>query len=115
MRLKQRIGVHRAIAHGSLARGTWAPLADGHRIWRVEIQSDTAVALRVEFSNFSVGDGKVWVHSRATVDGPYTARGPYGNGEFWSGTVDGESAVIEYEARRKRGPGFLIGGPVGTR
>jgi BACON domain-containing protein len=96
--LKQRTGVHRAIAHGSLARGTWTPLAGGRRIWRMEIQSDAAVGLRVEFSNFSVGEGKVWVHSGATVDGPYTARGPYGNGEFWSGTVDGESAVIEYEA-----------------
>lgn len=96
--LKQRIGLHRAIAHGSLARGTWTPLADGRRIWRMEIQSDAAIGLRVEFSNFSVGEGKVWVHSGAMVDGPYTARGPYGNGEFWSGTVDGESAVIEYEA-----------------
>jgi hypothetical protein len=96
--LKERIGVHRAILDGSLARGSWTPLADGRRLWRIEIQSDTAVGLRVQFSNFSVGEGKVWVHSRATVDGPYTARGPYGNGEFWSGTVGGESATIEYEA-----------------
>jgi hypothetical protein len=106
--LKERIGVHRAIADGSLARGTWTALADGRRVWRIEIQSDAAVGLRVQFSNFSVGEGKVWVHSPATVDGPYTARGPYGNGEFWSGTVDGESAVIEYEA-----PGAANGSTVG--
>ena len=96
--MKQRIGVHRAIPDGSLTRGTWTSLADGRRLWRVEMQSDGAAGMRVEFSNFSVGEGKVWVHSSATVDGPYTGRGPYGNGEFWSGTVEGESAVIEYES-----------------
>jgi Viral BACON domain/Trypsin-like peptidase domain len=95
--LMQRVGVHREIPEGSLDRGTWTPLGNGH-VWRLAIQSDSATGLRVEFSNFSVGDGKVWVHSATTVDGPYTGRGPYGNGEFWSGTVDGESAVIEFEA-----------------
>lgn len=94
----QRIGVHRAIIDGSLDRGTWTTLADGRHVYRIEIQSQGATGLRVQFSNFSVGAGKVWVHSAATVDGPYTGRGPYDNGEFWSGSVAGEAAVIEYEA-----------------
>ncbi len=96
--LKQRIGVHREIADGSLDQGTWSQLPDGRQLWRIEIQSNNATGIRVEFSNFSVGGGKVWVHSSTSVDGPYTDRGPYGNGEFWSGTVDGESVTIEFQA-----------------
>lgn len=95
--MKQRIGVHRPIGDGSLEGGTWSALNGGGRVWRMEIQSDAATGLRVEFSNFSIGNGKVWVHSAATVDGPYTGRGPWGNGEFWSGSVTGDSAVIEYQ------------------
>src|SRR5579864_2903923 len=75
--MAQRIGVHRAISDGTLDKGTWSALADGRRVYRMEIRSDGATGLRVQFSNFSVGAGKVWVHSAATVDGPYTARGPF--------------------------------------
>ena len=96
--MKERIGVHRAMPSGSLDRGTWSTLTDGRNIWRLAISSDAATGMRVEFSGFDAGAGLVWVHSGLTVDGPYTARGPYGNGEFWSGTVAGESLVIEYEA-----------------
>ncbi len=96
--MKQRIGVHRTLLAGSLDRGTWSTLADGRNIWRIAISSEAATGMRVEFSSFDAGAGRVWVHSGGSVDGPYTARGPYGNGEFWSGTVEDQSLVIEYEA-----------------
>ncbi len=95
--LKERIGVHRSVTDGSLDQGTWAQLPNGDQVWRLAIQSDGAAGLRVQFSNFSVAGGKVWVHTATSVDGPYTDRGPYGNGEFWSGTVEGESMTIEYQ------------------
>jgi len=94
---KRRIGVHRAIAESTLARGTWTALPDGRSVWRLAIHSQSASGVRVEFSNFSIGSGKLWLHTAASDDGPYTDRGPYGNGEFWSATVDGDSATIEYE------------------
>jgi hypothetical protein len=99
--MRQRIGVHRTIGDasgdGSLQGGTWSPLNAGGRVWRMEIQSDAATGLRVEFSNFSIGNGKLWVHSAATVDGPYTGRGPWDNGEFWSSSITGDTATIEYQ------------------
>src|SRR5579872_5694578 len=94
---KRRIGVHRTLPDSAFSRGSWTTLPDGRSIWRVAIQSDRATGMRVEFSHFAVGTGKVWVHTTQSVDGPYTERGPYGNGEFWSGTVQGESLVIEYQ------------------
>jgi lysyl endopeptidase len=95
--LKRRIGVHRALPQGALDRGTWASLPNGGADWRLGISSASASALRVHFSGFSVGSAKVWVHSGDFVDGPYTGQGPYGNGDFWSRTVAGDSAVVEYE------------------
>ena len=93
----RRTGVHRAVPETALARGTWSTLPDGSSIWRVALQSNRATGMRIEFTNFAIGAGKVWVHTAKTVDGPYTDQGPYGNGTFWSGTVEGESLVIEYQ------------------
>jgi hypothetical protein len=95
---KPRIGVHRELPDGSLATGTWSTLADGRRIWRLSVRSSAAAGLRVEFFDFSVGTGQVWIHSGDLVAGPYTGDGPYGNGEFWSAILESESAVIEYAA-----------------
>ena len=69
--------------------------------------------MRVEFANFAVGAGRVWIHAGASVDGPYTGDGPYGNGEFWSGTISGEAATIEFEpsagaSRREGLPPFQL-------
>jgi hypothetical protein len=94
---KQRIGLHRSMPGSALAAGTWTALPDGRSIWRVSVHSQQAAGVRVQFSNFNAGAGKIWVHSIASSDGPYTDRGPYGNGEFWSAMVEGESVVIEYE------------------
>ena len=95
---KQRIGVHRELSQGALDGGAWTILPDGRSIWQLTIQSNGAEGMRVHFTEFSVGAGKVWVHSGNSVDGPYTGEGPYSNGDFWSSTIDGESLVIEYAA-----------------
>ena len=43
------------------------------------------------------------------VFGPFTDKGPWGSGEFWSGTVDGDTAVIEFYKRTdENGQGFEI-------
>jgi lysyl endopeptidase len=94
---KKRIGVHRALPDDALTKGTWTALPNGGSVWRLSIQSGRATAMRVEFTNFSVGAGRVWVHSANTVDGPYTDRGTYGNGTFWSATVTGEALTLEYQ------------------
>ena len=43
------------------------------------------------------------------VFGPFTDKGPWGSGEFWSGTVDGDTVVIEFYKRTdENGQGFEI-------
>jgi hypothetical protein len=53
--------------------------------------------MRVEFGNFSVGAGRVWLHDGAISAGPYTGRGLFDDGNFFTSAVYSESAILEYE------------------
>ena len=45
------------------------------------------------------------------VFGPFTDKGTWGDGEFWSGTVDGDTVVIRlYKKTDENGQGFEIFG-----
>lgn len=63
----------------------------------MSIRSPGSEGIRVEFGDFSVGEGKVWLHADGQVAGPYTGRGIYGNGRFWSSTIFAEAVTLEYE------------------
>ncbi|MBI3471123.1 MAG: trypsin-like peptidase domain-containing protein [Candidatus Solibacter usitatus] len=78
--------------------GAWETLPDGRRIWRVALLSPGAAAMRVHFRRFSVGRGVVWIYSEAetAVDSAYTGSGLYEDGDFWSGTVAGDTLTVEY-------------------
>jgi hypothetical protein len=92
-----KIGIRRTVAPHALASGTWETTPDGSRIWRMAIGSPGSHGMRVEFDNFSVGTGRVWVHDGDHMAGPYTGAGLYDNGHFWSASVFSGSAIIEYE------------------
>ena len=102
------VGVHRALPAGTAApnsageavgttiAGAWQATAVG-RLWRLRVTSPGARGLRVHFQDFDIGAGNVWLHTAdGQIDGPYGGRGMYGDGDFWSGIVFGESATIEY-------------------
>ena len=91
------IGVQRAFAPHAFASGVWETTQEGTRLWRMALRSPGAHGIRVEFDNFDVGDGKVWLHDNTHVAGPYTGRGIYGDGHFYTSSVYAESAVLEYE------------------
>ena len=102
------IGVHRPLPQGSVAlsfsagtarttaEGAWQAIPTG-RLWRLRITSPSARAMRVRFRDFAIGAGKLWLYSAdGQVAGPYTGSGLYGDGNFWSGIVSGDSLTIEY-------------------
>ncbi len=102
------VGVHRALpeeavvssfsdgATKTTVAGAWRSTAAG-RLWRLRTTSPGARALRFHFQDFDVGAGSVWVHAAdGRIAGPYSGRGAYDDGDFWSGIVLGESATIEY-------------------
>lgn len=83
------VGVHRAIDRAVISSGAW----EASR-WRVALRSPGAVALRVHFRGFTVGQGRVWLEGGKAV---YTGAGPFGDGDFWTETVFGDEAEIVYE------------------
>ena len=102
------IGVHRRLPEGALklsfskeavkstAQGAWQSTEAG-RLWRLKLTSPSARALRVHFRDFAIGSGSLWVHSEDGQSvGPYSGTGQYGDGDFWSGIVFGDSLTIEY-------------------
>ena len=59
--------------------------------------SPSARAMRIHFRDFAIGAGSLWLYSASgQVVGPYTGSGLYGDGDFWSGIVFGDSLTIEY-------------------
>ena len=53
--------------------------------------------MRIHFRDFAIGAGSLWLHSPSgQVVGPYSGSGLYGDGNFWSGIVFGDSLTIEY-------------------
>jgi lysyl endopeptidase len=91
-----RIGVHRPVPAAALSTGAWETTTEG-RVWRMALRSPGSEGIRVEFRSFSVGNGKVWVHNGSQAAGPYSGRGLFDDGHFWSATVFSETATVEYE------------------
>ena len=102
------IGVHRQLPPGAVrlnvsgeavktsAEGAWQSTAAG-RVWRFEVISPSARAMRIHFQDFAVGSGRLWLHTASgQVVGPYSGSGLYGDGDFWSGIVFGDRLTIEY-------------------
>jgi hypothetical protein len=107
-----KTGIRRALAPHVLAAGAWQSTSGRARVWRLAIQSPASRAMRVEFDDFSVGEGNVWVHDGTQIAGPYTGRGLFDDGHFWSAAVFSSSIIVEYEpapgAPRELQPPFTI-------
>jgi len=93
-----RVGARRALASSVLGQGAWQSAADGASVWRLSLESENAVALRVHFVNFNAGAGKVWIHDTANQQtyGPYSGLGRFEDGRFWTEAIFGDSIEVEY-------------------
>lgn len=95
-------GISRSLPPNVMASGTFHVLAGGKSIWRLTIDSPGASGVRLHFTNFSVGDGLVWIYpadraiASQLIDGPYTGRGPYNDGTFFSGMIESNRLTVEY-------------------
>lgn len=93
------VGVDREVPAEVFQQGSWSQTADGSRAWRLTLTSPDAAGLRVHFTNFHVGDAKVWLFAgdESTAVGPYTGDGVHSDGDFWTDLVQGDSVTIVYE------------------
>jgi len=98
----QAAGVHRSISPKMLGKGKWR---DG--VWRLQIVSKGAKSLRLHVTKFE--SGKLTVRGAAKEESQsFTAKGPNGDGDFWTGVVDGESVWLEYTGAKSSGPPLAI-------
>jgi lysyl endopeptidase len=86
----------RGRAH-SLEFGALEATTDGGYVYTTELSSPGAVALRVQFSGFNMPTGAAMFlyTEEGQVFGPYTGRGPLGNGSFESNTLAGDSITLQ--------------------
>jgi hypothetical protein len=108
-----QIGINRSVEVSPNTRAQKFVNPDGSQIIVLIIKSSGASGIGVHFRNFALADGEeVYVYGAATdsiVFGPFTDKGPWSSGEFWSGTVDGDTIVIEfYKKADENGQGFEI-------
>src|SRR6478672_757027 len=108
-----QIGVNRSVAISPKTRAQKFVNPDGSEVIVLVIKSSGASGIGVHFRNFALADGEeVYVYGAAgqsVVFGPFTNKGPWDSGEFWSGTVDGDTIVIEfYKRTEENGTGFEI-------
>ena len=78
--------------------GTWENLADGGRLWRLQIHAPNATDLNFGFLKYRLPPGAtlhIVSEDNDYYQGPFTAKDNKAHGEFWSPLVPGERAVLE--------------------
>jgi hypothetical protein len=108
-----QVGVNRSVEVSPNTRAQKFVNPDGSQLIVLVIKSSGASGTGVHFHDFALADGEeVYVYGAGAdsiVFGPFTNKGPWGSGEFWSGTVDGDTVVIEFYTRTdENGQGFEI-------
>jgi V8-like Glu-specific endopeptidase len=97
------VGINRAVdyvvAPGAPAFGAERATAGG-LVWSGAVTSPGATALRLHFTGFDLPKGsELYVYSRrGEAFGPYTGRGPNGNGELYTNTVVGDEIRVQLRA-----------------
>lgn len=98
-----RIGVNRALPNGPIHPGNageWTDGEDGGRVWTAIVEAPGALAVRVHFSQFALpDDAQVVVQGNGgSLAVTYHRAGPTDRGAFWSATVPGDVAYVQFQA-----------------
>lgn len=104
----RQIGIGRNVGLLSAMQGQWHENADGTAIRLLAITSTGAQGLRVHIQNLDLPAGdRLYIYGKATesnIQGPFSGKGPFKDGEFWSGTIEGNTAIIEHYMRGAEQP-----------
>jgi hypothetical protein len=94
-----RTGIGREITT-RMSEGRWDRLASGGWVWRADVVSMQAKAVRLHFDGIRLPEGAELVVQSAAdpaqVAGPFVGRGPAGDGQLWTIPLAGERVRVEY-------------------
>jgi hypothetical protein len=96
---RPQFGMSRTLPADVLRRGEWIVNEAGSPVWRLRVEAPGALGLRLHFTHFSAGSGRVWIRDvsdRDQVFGPYDGTGPLSDGDFWSEMIFDGKLDIEY-------------------
>lgn len=103
----RQVGVVRAVQRVSSEQAQVFENADGSRLVVFAIRSPGAVAVRLQLNQLGIAPGdEVYVRSassKGAVAGPYRAEGERLGDDLWTGSVEGDTAVVEYHSRSAGG------------
>jgi hypothetical protein len=91
-----QVGAHRKIDPKLLRKGKWDKNG-----WKLMLQSPGAQGLRVHVTGMDLAGAKLIVRGADGETQSFQAKGPNGDGEFWTGLVTGDSVTLELQGARK--------------
>lgn len=103
--LPREIGIVRPLPGGIIdpaTHGTWSIDPDGSAVWRLQLSSPGARAMRIHFGAFDLPDNSQLLVTSPTPGArvhDYKGAGPLNKGEFWSHTIYADTVLIEYRAK----------------
>ena len=71
---------------------------EGEFVWSAVIRAETAGAIRLHLAEFKLpAHVEFFIYSRdGQAHGPYVAKGPHGTGDFWTATIFGSEAILQF-------------------
>lgn len=108
----RQVGIGRDVGLLSATQGQRHENADGTTVRVLAIKSPGAQGLRVHIQDLDLPAGdQIFIYGKTAesrVEGPFRGKGPFKDGEFWSGTIEGDTAIIEHYMMGAEQP-FRIG------
>jgi hypothetical protein len=102
-------GLRRSVSIDFARDGSTVIMPDGKAVWSVAITSPGGKRVRVHFRDFDALSGQVWVYAPGAefALAPFTGKGIFGDGEFWSASVEGETAIVTLVRSSQSTPAHL--------
>lgn len=91
-----QMGVHRKIDVRLLDKGKW-----NKSEWKLVLQSPGARGLRLHVTGMDLANGTLTVRGEDGETQSFRDQGPNGDGDFWTGLVNGDSVTVELQTSRK--------------
>jgi len=94
-----RFGSENAVDLEFSNSGLWETLANGDRVWRMRISSPNAISLNFQFDGFYMPEGAIfhiYDQEGENIMGAFTSANNQINGDFATGLIAGDHAIMEY-------------------
>jgi len=104
-----RFGIEQFVNLNLNNSGVWNTLANGDRIWRLEIKSPNAKTTNLNYSSFNLPAGATFfVYNNSQTLGSFTHENNKSTGEFSTSLLKGDHAILEYyEPASAQGEGII--------